>query len=55
MPLKYNIVAPGQPYIQSVFPGPLAIPPATTNIQAQNDAQAASTRDPRIPQNRGYI
>ena len=32
---KYAIIAPGTPYIRPVFPGPLVIPPATTNIQAQ--------------------
>ena len=35
MPAKYAVVAPGTPYVRPVFPGPLVIPPATTNQQAQ--------------------
>ena len=35
MSTKYNIVAPGTPYIRPIFPGPLVIPLGTTNIQAQ--------------------
>ena len=35
MPPKYNIVAPGTPYLRPLFPGPLNIPLNTTNVQAQ--------------------
>ena len=35
MPTKYAIIAPGTPYNRPVFPGPLVIPPTTTNVQAQ--------------------
>jgi hypothetical protein len=34
-PQKYNLIAPGTPYIRPPFPGALLIPPGTTNIQAQ--------------------
>ena len=34
-PQKYNIVAPGTPYVRPPFPGALNIPPGTTNVQAQ--------------------
>ena len=35
MPTKYAVIAPGTPYIRPNYPGALAIPPGTTNIQAQ--------------------
>ena len=34
MPPKYNLVAPGTPYIRPTFPGALTILPNTTNVQA---------------------